>query len=79
MDWHGYIHSDPEVLIGKPVIRGTRLSVDFILSLFAQGWKEQQVLDNYPDLSPESLRAVFAFAADCTKDESLYGMPPEAG
>lgn len=56
MDWHQQIHSDPEVLVGKPVVRGTRLCVDFILSLFAQGWTEQQVLENYPTLSTESMR-----------------------
>ena len=78
MDWHHHIHSDPEVLVGKPVIRGTRLSVDFVLSLFAQGWTEQQILDNYPTLSPESIRAVFAFAAECTGEETIYAMPPEA-
>ncbi len=78
MDWHQHIHSDPEVLVGKPVVRGTRLSVDFVLSLFAQGWTEQQVLENYPTLSAESIRAVFAFAAECTRDEAFYAMPPEA-
>jgi uncharacterized protein (DUF433 family) len=78
MDWHQHIHSDPEVLVGKPIIRGTRLSVDFILDLFARGWTEQQILDNYPTLSSDSIRAVFAFAAECTREETLYGMPPEA-
>ena len=78
MDWRQHIHSDPEVLVGKPVVRGTRLSVDFILSLFAQGWTEQQIFENYPTLTPESLRAVFAFAAECTRGEAFYAMPPEA-
>jgi uncharacterized protein (DUF433 family) len=64
MDWGTYIHADPEVLRGKPVVRGTRLSVAFLLSLFANGWSEQQVLENYPTLTPESLRAVFAYAAE---------------
>ncbi len=72
MYWQEYIHSDPEILLGKPVIRGTRLSVDFILGLFAAGWTELQVLENYPGLTPAALRAVFAFAADCVKDETLY-------
>lgn len=75
--WRKFIHSDPEILLGKPVVKGTRLSVDFILGLFAQGWTEQQVLENYPTLTPESIKAVFAFAADCMREESLYGIPPE--
>jgi len=72
MDWRAYIHSDAEVLLGKPVIRGTRLAVDFLLGLLAAGWTEQQVLTSYPGLTPESLQAVFAFAAECVKDEALY-------
>jgi uncharacterized protein (DUF433 family) len=51
MDWRQYIHSDPEVLMGKPVVKGTRVAVDFILRLFAAGWTEQQVLENYPSLT----------------------------
>lgn len=79
MDWRQYIHSDPEILLGKPVVKGTRLSVDFLLRLFAAGWTEEQVLENYPTLTPESLRAVFAFAAECMSEEALYAIPAGAG
>jgi uncharacterized protein (DUF433 family) len=72
MDWQEYIHSDSAILLGKPVVRGTRLAVDFILGLFAAGWTEQQVLESYPGLTPVALQAVFAFAVDCVKDEALY-------
>jgi uncharacterized protein (DUF433 family) len=65
MNWRQYIHSDPEILLGKPVVKGTRLSVDFILRLFAVGWTKEQVLENYPTLTPQTLKAVFAFAAEC--------------
>ena len=75
MDWREYIHSDPKILLGKPVVKGTRLSVEFLLGLFAVGWTEQQVLENYPSLTAESLRAVFAFAAECMREESLYILP----
>jgi len=64
MNWREYIHSDAEVLLGKPVVKGTRLSVEFLISLFAAGWTEKQVLDNYPTLTPQSLRAAFAFATE---------------
>ena len=63
-DWQAYIHSDPKVLLGKPVVKGTRLAVDFILGLYAAGWTEQQVLESYPTLTPEALRAVFSFSVD---------------
>ncbi|MBK6647942.1 MAG: DUF433 domain-containing protein [Anaerolineales bacterium] len=75
MDWKKYIHSDPEILMGKPVVKGTRLAVDFLVGLFAAGWTEQQVLENYPSLTTESLRAVFAYVAECMRDEFLFVVP----
>ena len=77
IDWKEYIHTDPEILLGKPVVKGTRLSVEFILGLFAEGWTEQQILENYPTLTKKHLRAVFAFATDCMREESLYAIPSE--
>lgn len=79
MDWRTYIHSDPNLLVGQPVVKGTRLSVEFLLGLFASGWTEQQVLDNYPTLTPEALRAVFTFAAESVQHEVLYLFPVRAG
>jgi uncharacterized protein (DUF433 family) len=78
IDWRKHIYSNPDVLLGKSVVKGTRLSVEFILGLFAEGWTEQQVLENYPTLTTDSLRAVFAFATDCMREESLYSIPTEA-
>lgn len=71
-----YIHSDAEVLLGKPVVKGTRLSVEFLLGLFAAGWTEKQVMDNYHTLTPQSLRAVFAFATECMREEALFVLTP---
>ena len=51
---------NPEVLVGKPVVRGTRLSVDFLLGLMAQGWSEAEILRNYPGLEREDLLACLA-------------------
>ncbi|MBD1878483.1 DUF433 domain-containing protein [Coleofasciculus sp. FACHB-T130] len=76
MDWREYIHSDSKILLGKPVVKGTRLSVEFLRGLFSVGWTEQQVLENNPSLTPESLRGVFAFTAECRREESLYIRPP---
>lgn len=72
MDWRQYIHSDPEILVGKPIVKGTRLSIEFLLNLFANGWTQDQVLENYPTLTVESLHAVFAFTAECMREEMLY-------
>ena len=72
MDWKAHIHSNPKILLGKPVIKGTRISVEFVLGLFSEGWTEQQVLENYPTLNSESIQAVFAFAAECLKEDVFY-------
>lgn len=77
MDWHQYIHADPEILLGKPVVKGTRLGVEFLLRLFASGWTEKQILESYPTLTSEALRAVFSFAAECLREEALYSLPVE--
>jgi uncharacterized protein (DUF433 family) len=79
MNWQDYIVADPKVLTGKPVIRGTRLSVDFLLGLFAEGWSETQVIENYPQLSKESLHALFAFSAECMRDEAIYPLKSGSG
>lgn len=69
MEWRGQIVVDPEILQGKPVVQGTRLAVDFILGLYAAGWTDAQILEGYPQLSPASLRAVFAYAAEALGGE----------
>lgn len=72
VSWQTYIVSDPSILLGKPALKGTRLAVDFILDLFALGWTHEQVLENYPTLTPEALQAVFAFAVECLQDEVVF-------
>jgi uncharacterized protein (DUF433 family) len=75
LDWHEYIHTDPKILVGKPVVKGTRLSVDFVLRLLANGWTREQVFENYPRLTPEALQACFSFAAEFLETESFYAAP----
>jgi uncharacterized protein (DUF433 family) len=55
---------NPEILTGKPVVRGTRLAVEFIIDLMAQGWSEADVLRNYPGLTRDDILACLAFAAE---------------
>lgn len=69
MNWRDYIVSDPEILVGKPAVKGTRLSVDLILDRLADGWTAEDLFRSYPHLTPEALQAVFAFAAEVLKDE----------
>ena len=63
MDWHSRIVVDPEILVGKPVIVGTRLAVEFIIDLLAQGWTEADVLRNYPGLTRQDIQACLAYAS----------------
>jgi uncharacterized protein (DUF433 family) len=72
------IVSNPKILCGKPTVRGTRLSVEFLLGLFAEGWTQEEVLDNYPSLTPESLRAVFAYAAGALGGDDQVPSRPDA-
>ena len=68
MKWQDYIISDKNVLLGKPVIKGTRISVDHVIGLLAQGWTEGKILDNYPRLNKDSLKAVFTYIQECMQD-----------
>ncbi|MCA4896845.1 MAG: DUF433 domain-containing protein [Cytophagales bacterium] len=72
MEWRTKIVSDNNILAGKPIVKGTRLSVEFLLGLFADGWKEEEVLANYPTLKKDDLLAVFAFAQDGLKEGLLF-------
>ncbi len=67
-DWRPFISVDPEIVFGKPRVKGTRLAVEFLLGLFAAGWDEATVLDSYPGLTQADLRAVFAYAASLARE-----------
>ncbi len=69
---HPRVVLDSEVLSGKPVIRGTRLSVDFIIGLMADGWAEPDILRNYPGLAHEDIAACLAYARDMLRSEKVY-------
>jgi uncharacterized protein (DUF433 family) len=75
MNWKAHIETNQEVLSGKPVIKGTRLSVEHIINLLASGWTEQQILENYPRLSKESLQAVFGYIQEFLKDGLFFDEP----
>jgi uncharacterized protein (DUF433 family) len=66
------IVSDPQILGGKPCVRGTRLSVEFLLELAASGASQEQILAQYPQLAPHGLAAAFRYAADVMKGEHTW-------
>ena len=63
---------DPNVLAGKPVINGTRLSVDFIVGLLAEGWTEADIQRNYPGVTHEDVAACLHYAAEVLQSERVY-------
>ena len=71
-DWEDRILVDPKILAGKPVIRGTRLSVESILGLLANDWTIEKVLDEYPQLKREDIIAVLKYEAEMVKEEKAY-------
>jgi uncharacterized protein (DUF433 family) len=74
MDIGRHLERDPDTLAGAVRVRGTRLSVDFILELFENGWTEKEVLENYPQLTAESLAAVFALARQALHSEQIISL-----
>ena len=66
---------DPQILVGKPVVRGTRLSVEFLLSLMANDWPETEILRNYPSLEREDLLACLDYASERVREEQVFPFP----
>ena len=74
-DW---IVADPEILGGKPCIRGTRISVELILELLASGANREEILLAYPQIPPEGLAAALQYAAQSMKNEVVWDLPISA-
>jgi uncharacterized protein (DUF433 family) len=70
---------NPKVMVGKPLIRGTRLTVDFILNLLAHGATEKEILEEYKGLSEEDIRACFLFATKTLKETEFVPLETELG
>jgi uncharacterized protein (DUF433 family) len=72
MDWKERITVDGKVLAGKPIIKGTRISVELVIDLLSRGWTVEQILAQYDHLTPEDVKACLAYAADVLKSERVY-------
>ncbi|MDF5718856.1 MAG: DUF433 domain-containing protein [Rhizonema sp. NSF051] len=72
MDWQSRITIDPNVLVGKPIIKGTRLAVEFIIDLLAEGWTTEEILRNYPGIAREDIQACLGYASATLKAEKVY-------
>ncbi len=74
MNWRDHIHSDPEILGGKPVIKGTRYSVERVLKLVSAGWSDSEIGLEYPGIEPQHIRATSGFAAELIHDDDYVAI-----
>lgn len=74
-DWRSRITIDPDILEGKPIIKGTRISVEFVLELLANGWTDEAIMENYTQLKKEDIRAALRYATAILKEEMVYPYP----
>lgn len=72
MNWHEYIVSDPEIMFGKPCIKGTRIPVDLVVEKLANGETIEYLLTAYPRLTRESILACLQYAAESVRNETIY-------
>jgi uncharacterized protein (DUF433 family) len=72
MGWEERIELRPDVLAGKPVVRGTRLAVEFVIDLLADGWSEDAILREYPGLTREDIQACLHYAGERLRAEQVY-------
>ena len=74
MTWQERVVIDPDILVGKPTIKGTRLAVEFIIDLLAQGWSEDEILRNYPGITIDDIHACLRYASAVLKSEKVYSL-----
>ena len=72
MNWQDHIIVDPGVLVGKPVIKGTRIAAEFIVNLLSQGWTESDILVSYPGLTHDNILACLKYAGEILQSEKVY-------
>ena len=75
MNWEERITIDPTVLTGKPVSRGTRMAVEFVIDLLGRGWSVERVLREYEHLTAADVQACLAYMGDVLKSERVYLTP----
>ena len=76
MDWRDRITVDLRILVGKPIVKGTRIAVEMVVDLLAVGWTHRQILNSYPTLTEEDLRACLGYASEILHSEKVYPLEP---
>ena len=72
MDWRSRIVADPDVLVGKPVIKGTRVSVELVMDLLAAGYTADQIRQQYDHLTADDIHACLAYAREVLRSERMF-------
>jgi uncharacterized protein (DUF433 family) len=72
MNWKERIAIDPNILVGKPIVKGTRIAVEFVIGLLGQGWTVEQVLEEYEHLQREDIQACLSYASEVLSSEKIY-------
>ncbi len=72
MNWRERIEINPRIMVGKPVIKGTRLTVEFIVELLANGWSHAEIMENYPGVTDRDIIACLEYAAEILRGERVY-------
>ena len=71
MPWQDHIEQRRDVMLGKPVIRGTRITVEHLLERLGAGWTENQLMESYPHLKSEQIRAALTFASKALSSDEI--------
>jgi uncharacterized protein (DUF433 family) len=71
MDWKDRIVLDPKILVGKPVVKGTRISVELVIDLLSSGWTYEQIVGSYPNITVDDIRACLAYAGELMHSEMV--------
>ena len=80
MNWRHHIVSNPEIPVGKPIIKGTRISAELILGWLANGWTYEQILESYPHITRDNIQAALAFATErLDKEVELLARDNDSG
>ena len=74
MDWRSRIVANPDVLVGKPIIKGTRISVELVMDLLAAGYTTDQIIEKYDHLTRDDIRACLAYAKEVVQSERVYAV-----
>lgn len=74
MDWRERITTEPDILMGKPTVKGTRISVELIVGWLAQGWTHEQLLESYPHITRDDILAALAFTTEMLRDEDYVAI-----